>query len=169
MKITNPRLTSTLSNPDEICIWYRRHSKNSQSNSLQSLPKHPHPLYRVKWKVNSFHHPEVGKDLAPQHSSNYFSLEALLAPLDLPTNEITTRNLLFIAPLRPVTVNMSTFRGLPNEILLNIIENLRFEDIESVTLSCKHIRGLALRILNQHLSRKHLFTTVAIGQTEVCN
>lgn len=64
---------------------------------------------------------------------------------------------------------MPTFLGFPNEILLNIVKNLQFEDIESVTLSCTHIRELALEILNQHLSRKRRFTTVAIGQIEVRN
>lgn len=63
---------------------------------------------------------------------------------------------------------MQTFLGLPNEILLNIVENIQFEDIESVTLSCKQIRNLAPKILDQHLSRKLRFETVAIGQIQVC-
>lgn len=64
---------------------------------------------------------------------------------------------------------MHTFLGLPNEILLEIVKTLEFKDIESVTLSCKHIRELAPEILDRHLSRKRRFTTVAVGQIPVCN
>ena len=63
---------------------------------------------------------------------------------------------------------MRTLLSLPNEILLNVVENLQCEDIESVTLSCKHIRYLAPKILSQHLSRKRRFNTVAVGLVSVC-
>lgn len=63
---------------------------------------------------------------------------------------------------------MLTFLSLPNEILLGVVENLQFEDIESVTQACKHIRELASKLLSRHLSRKRRFTTVAVGQIQVC-
>ena len=58
---------------------------------------------------------------------------------------------------------------LPNEVLHNIfrhIDELPFDTIEAISLSCKQLQASASDLLSKHLQRKRKFTIVAIGHID---
>ena len=48
---------------------------------------------------------------------------------------------------------MATFLCLPNEIILQVVETTKPDDIENLVLRCKRVYDLAGNVLEQH--RKH--------------
>ncbi|KAL9001572.1 MAG: hypothetical protein Q9169_000147 [Polycauliona sp. 2 TL-2023] len=60
--------------------------------------------------------------------------------------------------------------GLPNEILLRIIEHeTRHKDFENFTLSCRTIFDLAKLARSKHLERKSKFSTFTVGDVHLYN
>ena len=58
---------------------------------------------------------------------------------------------------------MSTFTGLPNEILTAIIEAIEPDDIESFSICCKLMYSLARQRIEEHKEKKSLFSKLIVA------
>lgn len=60
---------------------------------------------------------------------------------------------------------MARLLAIPTEILLNIINQVHFKDIENLTACCKDLRIIGYAHLQKHLQRKRAGTSIVCGPT----
>lgn len=61
--------------------------------------------------------------------------------------------------------NIAQLLTIPTEILLNIINRVRFEDIENLTSCCKDLCSIGHAHLQEHLHKKRAITSISCGPT----